>query len=102
SVLEFFLDAGAEVDPRNRHGWTPLFSACISTFWQVEHLLKRGADINARDVRGRTPLHVAAMFMGEGPIEFLLSHGADIDAADEQGYTPLHASFDDTNPKTGR
>jgi len=100
-VLEVFLEAGAQVDSRNKHGWTPLYQACIASFWKVERLLSRGADINARDSRGSTPLHVAAKFMNETHVANLLDHGADIDATNDEGYTPLHASFDDTNPATG-
>jgi cytohesin len=100
-VLDYFLDAGAEVDSRNKHGWTPLYRSCIGSFWQAEALLKHGADVNARDDQGQTPLHLAAMFLVPECLEFLLGHGADIHATSEDGYTPLHAAIiGDGNERT--
>lgn len=98
------LAAGADVNARNKYGWTPLF---LAAGIHLEHkeclvlgkesprlialLLKRGADVNSEnDYRGETPLHAAANSGYTKTAATLIEHGAQINAKTFGGSTPLH------------
>jgi hypothetical protein len=54
------LDKGADVNARDKYGWTPLHEAASYGHLDIVKLLvERGADVNARDKDGRTPLDLA-------------------------------------------
>ena len=93
-AMTFLLDAGADVNAKNRRGSTPLHWA-IRDQAKVRLLLARGAAINARQVEGRTPLYQAAS-LGDGTemMRLLLSKGADPNIALANGRTPLMAVAD--------
>ena len=58
------LAAGADVNAKGEHGFTPLHAVCgRGTLWFghmdiIELLIAKGADVNAKD-DGLTPLHEA-------------------------------------------
>ena len=81
------LDAGADVNERDRDGCTPLHHAAgASKLKCVQLLLEYGADVNARDNEDSVPL----MFADSVAIaKELLAHGADVNARDRDGCTPL-------------
>ena len=119
-VATVLLDAGANVDARNKNELTPLHYAASNGHVALARLfLERGADPYARSREGRTPLEKA-----EGRPEMLavlrdalrrtqarpgagvlipatvrndlrsmlaaLAAGEDVDAADDDGWTALH------------
>ena len=53
-IVTLLLDAGADVNAKNRRGSTPLFWA-IDDEAKVRLLLSRGATVNHQQVEGRTP-----------------------------------------------
>ena len=56
-IVALLLEAGAEVNARNRDGSTPLHSAAfLGQYEAAELLLENGADINIRNGDGGTPL----------------------------------------------
>ncbi len=86
------LDAGAEVNARNKRGSTPLHWA-IHDEAKVRLLLSRGATVNARQVEGRTPLYQAASLgNGTAMLRLLLAKGADPNIPLANGRTPLMAA----------
>ncbi len=89
------VEQGADVNARNKDGWTPLHVAAREDASAAAAvLLEEGADVNARETLfGWTPLHLAAA-KGDASAtaEVLLSHKADVQAKDKFGWTPLHSA----------
>ena len=89
------VEQGADVNARNKDGWTPLHVAAREDASAAAAvLLEQGADVNARETLfGWTPLHLAAA-KGDASAtaEVLLSHKADVQAKDKFGWTPLHSA----------
>ena len=93
SKVQLLLDRGADIEARDKHGYTALHYACGSSYSNkdtIQLLLDRGADIKARDNDGRTALHHASLFGPEGAEQLLLDRGADIKVRDNKGRTALH------------
>ena len=84
------IEAGAEVDERDRDGRTPLFYAAQDGEYDiVVELLERGADVNAVDKALKTPLHFAAIHYQPYIADLLLRRGARVDSQDANGNTAL-------------
>jgi ankyrin repeat protein len=91
-TLAFLLDAGADVNARNRNGSTPLHWA-IHDEAKVRLLLSRGAAIDIRQMEGRTPLYQAASLgNGHTVLRMLLQKRADANVPLANGRTPLMAA----------
>jgi hypothetical protein len=77
--VQLLLSKGANVNEKNRMGWTPLHTAIRNRrLALIEPLLAKGADINATDNRGQTPL-MAAIYIGQkDAVELLIAKGADV------------------------
>ena len=91
-MLTLLLDAGANVNAKNRRDSTPLHWA-IHDEAKVRALLSRGATVNVKQVEGRTPLYQAASMGHALPIvRLLLETGANPNIALANGRTPLMAA----------
>jgi hypothetical protein len=77
--VQLLLSRGANVNEKNRMGWTPLHTAIRNRrLALIEPLIAKGADINAADNRGQTPL-MAAIYIGQkDAVELLIAKGADV------------------------
>lgn len=93
AILESLLNAGANPDPADASGDTPLHVAAErGADATVAWLLAHGADPSRRDDDDVTPLHRAA----NGDIAAkLIEAGAPIDPPDRDGRTPLHRAVGD-------
>jgi ankyrin repeat protein/mono/diheme cytochrome c family protein len=91
-TMKRLIDAGADVNARNRFRSTPLHWA-VHDSAKVAWLLSRGADVNAKQIEGRTPLFLAASMGSPQPtVTMLLEHGGDPALATTNGQTPLMAA----------
>lgn len=85
------IEAGADVNARNRFRSTPLHWAAHDRA-KAALLLSRAADVNAKQIEGRTPLFlVASMGANQQTVRLLIEHGADAALATANGQTPLMA-----------
>lgn len=93
--VQELLEAGVNVNARDRWGNTPLYLAVRNGHTETTKLLlDNGAEVNARQcprcTMGYTPLHLAAR---DGHIliaELLLDSGANVNARHRWGGTPLY------------
>jgi uncharacterized protein len=86
------LDGGADMNARDRAGFTPLhFAAQAGSIQVARLLLERGATVDPQDDFGNTPLGRAVFnSRGEGTmIQLLREHGADSMLPNKSGQTPL-------------
>ena len=89
--VKLLLEFGADVNAKNKDGWTPLHDAAAPNAVRVAQLLiSHGADVNARGKNGRTPLHQAARGYAAEAARLLIDRGADVNATNKNGWTPLH------------
>ena len=90
-IVEMLLKAGANVDARNKYGYTALIEASWGSHVDIiRMLLKAGADVNAQNHFGRTAL-IEASINGNTTdiVEMLLDAGADVSVRDITGQTAL-------------
>ena len=90
SEIKSLLKQGADVNAKDKDGWTLLHRA---SFWNridiAKFLIENGADVNAKDKNGETPLYLVSWDLVD-IAKFLIENGADIDAQNKDGWTPLH------------
>jgi ankyrin repeat protein len=92
-AVNMILDAGVEVNSRDKLGETALHVAAVRGYPEIASMLiDKGADVNAKDKRGLSPLHAAAWRGYQEIVTLLLTKGADINAGSDDGVTALHTA----------
>ncbi|VGO14965.1 Actin-binding protein [Pontiella desulfatans] len=82
---------GADVNEKNKQGWTPLHFASVRGKTEcAEVLIAKGAELNPRTGTEKTPLHFAAERGFLDLARVLVEAGADLAAKDDEGWSPLH------------
>jgi len=95
-ALQLLLDKGAQVDPRDEQGNTPLNCAALEGHEAtVRMLLKRGADHSIRNKMGNTSVMSATLKGSEKVIKLLLDGGADVETRDKDQNTILMSAVMD-------
>jgi len=93
AVVKSLLETGkAEIDAKDRDGWTPLQLASRNGHEAVVRLLLETGkvDVEAKNKDGWTPLHLASRNGHETVVRLLLGTGkVDVDTKDMCGWTPL-------------
>jgi len=102
-VAKIVLEAGADVNLRNKLGLTPLLMACgkATRGYRViaEALIARGANVNIRDVIGNTPLLLAISGGMFDIAKILIERGASVSMSSQKGETPLELALRSTAPE---
>ena len=93
--VQAHLDAGVDVNVKDKYGDTPLHEAARYGHEEiVELLIAKGADVNAKQKYGETPLHNAAHGGHKEIAELLIAKGADVNVKDKYGNTtPLDTAI---------
>lgn len=92
-MVQKLLDAGANVNARNRDGATPLFVVADGRVDLAEMLLGKGANVNASNEYGQTPLMwIIHVSQKEDVALWLISKGANVNARTSKGETALHVA----------
>ena len=89
-VVKQHLAAGADVNTKDDHEYTPLHWAAMEGRREVaELLISQGANVNAKSRTGSTPLQYAAFDRCKEIAELLIAAGADVNASSKNGSTLL-------------
>jgi ankyrin repeat protein len=89
------VERGAEVDSRDKFGWTPLHVASRYGHLEISRVLvDHGANVNARQENHWTPLYLSARNGHLGIVKVLFERGADVHALSGEGETPYQVSGD--------
>jgi ankyrin repeat protein len=93
------LATGTNVNAKDEHGGTALYSAAILGHNEIaELLIKKGADVSVKNKASFTPLHEGAYNGHKEIVELLIIGGADVNAVKIDGMTPLDmATFGNHN-----
>jgi ankyrin repeat protein len=98
-VVRLLLTNNADVNAKDKGGWTPLhIAASYGCKEVVKLLLAKKADVNAKTFDGETSLSRAIYFGHSEIVEMLLAKGADVNAVENVGNSPylLRAAYDGT------
>ena len=93
SIVKQHLDAGVDINLKDKTGETPLHHAASSGHLEMTKLLiSKGANVDARNSVKWTPLHwsIRSPLSNKLIIETLIASGADINTSDSLGQSPLH------------
>jgi ankyrin repeat protein len=91
TVIRRMINAGADVNAKDKYGWTPLSCASRNGHLDVViALMGAGADLNAKTNDGWTLLHFASYSGHMDIVTALINIGAELNAKDVDGDTPLH------------
>ncbi|KAG7465946.1 hypothetical protein MATL_G00159640 [Megalops atlanticus] len=91
--VQYLVDQGHPINPRDYCGWTPLHEACNHGHYDiVDLLLNRGANVNdpgGQHCEGVTPLHDALSCGHFQVARLLVERGASVTLKNKKGETPL-------------
>ncbi|MHC4631269.1 MAG: DUF6263 family protein [Planctomycetota bacterium] len=88
--VQQLLSKGADINARNRMGWSLLRTAIQNRRQAVtELLIAKGANVTAKDNSGETPLLVAVNTGQKDTVELLITKGADVNVMGSRGDNAL-------------
>jgi len=90
-VVRLLLCHDADVNSKDKIGWTPLLYASSNKHVDViQLLLEHDADVNIADKTKFTPLHLASGYGHVEVVKLLLEHGSAVNSRDNTNVTSLH------------
>jgi ankyrin repeat protein len=90
SNITTLLKAGADINAKDRDGYTPLHYATVDGHVDVVTLLlEHGAHVDEVNGEDETPLYLAVQSGCTDVVTLLLKHGAEINSTNWYGLTPL-------------
>ena len=103
-IVDLLLEAGADVNTRNKVGKTPVGIAAESGMLAaLEMLIAKGGDIDTVDEIGGTPLlWAAALSKDPSTVAFLVEKGDDVNIVDSNGMTPSSGPPASADPSRSR
>lgn len=98
-LLQLLVEAGADVNKRDKVGMTPLFDCDFSCHKLVRAFIEAGAEVNIRNNENDTPLMYAAMNGCAESVKHLIEAGAHVNVHGDESYeTPYDlARFEAAN-----
>lgn len=95
SIVDLFLEHGADLDATDEKGHTPLHYAARGNELEVVKKLTTPQTLNASNKAGETPLFMAVRHNSPEIVEYLIDAGADVKATASGNtlVTPLIASY---------
>jgi uncharacterized protein len=98
-VVKVLVQRGADVNVKDKQGYTALFHAIEAMYDDVALVLlsQPGLDPNARGLNGSTALLKYVWRDRKDAVEKLLEHRADVNAQDADGDAPLHGAAQNGN-----
>ncbi|MDF4203366.1 ankyrin repeat domain-containing protein [Maribacter sp. SA7] len=103
TILNLFLDAGADVNQADEKGNTPFLNAASRNELKIVQLLAKDVkDINVSNKSGETALMLAAHSNKADVVGFLIENGADINAKDAEGNTAAYFLVDSYNKRNAK
>jgi len=77
TAIETLLEAKANINTRDKNGFTPLMLAILNCNDKtVKKLVKKGADLNIKNNKGLTSLTLARAYSKNKTIKLLIKYGA--------------------------
>ena len=93
-IVDYLLEAGANVQHKRENGETALHLACRAAGTDVAtKLLQAGADVNAMTENGDTPLAMALKEERINSVKFLIDAGADVNIVGDFEFSTLHLAY---------
>lgn len=86
AYVEDIIKQGADIETRDKRGWTALMHAAANGYTDLCNLLlEHKANMEARTWKGYTPLMLAVVHDRDGTAKALMERGARIDATNDNG-----------------
>ena len=94
-VHTLLLNKETDINARNIHGQTPLYTAAQEGYVEMVNLLiDKGADIDASNSMGNSPFYAATEQGHVEVVNLLIDKGVNINAMNNMGNYPLHCAVE--------
>ena len=97
-IMKIFVEAGAQINPRDSSGATPLYRACQEGRLEtVEYLTGLGADVDTYQDAAINPIGVSVLHNFTDIVLNLLKHGSNVNSVQYPGYSLIGVAVQNDN-----